>query len=251
MKAAASVFTENPFRGFRRRLFLATSGSRVGSHLLIDNLYNYGVSVDEYFNTNRMKRVADRRRLDTLQAYCEWMLTTRARSDVVGIKGGPFVLQPLTVAGEFPEYKDEWSFVYLWRADLVRQAISLVKARLSGSWNSATAPSVAITDGAYDGRDIRSKIDHILLTEARWREIFEMFAITPIGFSYEDLVRDPAAVAAGVAGFAGLDGTPIPDAAASYEPQADELNDRWSARFRQENAEFCLEIDGRVVLPPP
>jgi LPS sulfotransferase NodH len=239
------AFKSNPFRHLKKRFVLATSGSRVGSHLLIENLYTHGVDIDEYFNVNRIKKAVERRNLSSVEDYCEFVLKRFAKNDVFGVKGGTITLGPLSLAKEFPDHAQEWAFVYLLRQDIVRQAVSLVKAQLTGAWNSTIEPSAPIAEDQYDAGEIRGKIDHILLQEYRWRCIFELFDITPLRLTYEALTDDPSGAAARAAAFAGLEGPPIVKDEPAFEAQADEINDRWSERFRTENPALCRELDAR------
>ena len=240
-------FASNPFRALRARFVIATGGGRVGSHLLCQGLLNHGGNVKEYLNPNRIfqKCVGEGA---SLEVYCEQTLRKFAANGVFGVKGNPNILAPLALAGEFPEFRAEWKFVYLRRLNVVKQAISQLKAELTGAWQSSKEPDRELGDMDFDGTRISTVIEGNQEANATWEEIFELFEIKPLRLTYEDLAIDSAAAALRTAEFLALDEPAIK--AKSWlplQPQADALSDRWEQRFREEHAAFCLEKEAPVA----
>ncbi len=239
LSAAVSLdFVGNPFRDLNRRLIVASSGARVGSHLLSQGLLAHGVNVNEYFDPGVIVKTCRRLSLPSVVAYCEYRLKRVAGNGLFGVKGRVHVMTPLLLAGELPEHFAAWPIVYLYRADVVRQAISLFKARLTGSWRSAHLPSRPLTDDDYEGERIKKVILRIFQFERAWEEVFTGFNLTPMRLAYETLAERPRDMSRRVAKFAGFAGKPIKSAAPPLAPQADALNDRWRDRFMRDFPDF-------------
>ena len=231
-------FNSNPFRQFDRRVLVATSGGRVGSHVLLQGLLAYGIKVNEYFNVDTITNTCARRGIASLEEYCDYRLEKTANAGAFGVKGKVHILLPLWKSGEVPGHFADWVIVYLYRKDVVRQAVSEVKAQISGSWRSAQAPTREVTDRDYNGKRIAKNIDKILDAEEAWEAIFSTFELNTLKITYEDLAREPASTVKSVAEFAKLSGPPLEQTSPPVEVQADELNDRWTARFKAENSDF-------------
>ena len=231
-------FESNPFRSFERRLLVATSGGRVGSHVLLQGLLNHGIKVNEYFNVDTISATCARRGLATLEDYCRFRLKRAARGGAFGVKGKTHILIPLWKSGEIPAHFDDWAIIYLYRRDVVRQAVSEVKAQITGSWRSAQEPTREVTDEDYDGPRIGKNIEKMMRAEKDWEDVFAVFGLSPMRIVYEELAAEPQAVIERAAAFANLTGQPLEQTTSPVEVQADALNERWTARFRADYPDF-------------
>jgi LPS sulfotransferase NodH len=234
-------FDRNPFRRLRRRCLIAAA-PRTGSHLLCENLLQHGVVIQEFFDIKRIIQVCDHQTFFSLQDYCDYIIDMFAVKGIFGVKGGVKILAPLKLAGEFPQFKSEWRFVYLTRQNFVAQGISEYKARLTGAYKSTRAPARKLVEDDYNAEKIAKQIEANLLIYKTWEQTFRLFELEPHRITYEMLAKDPAGIAAAAAEYMGLDGAPINDerfVSAPLKVQADDLSSRWEARFREEYAEFC------------
>jgi LPS sulfotransferase NodH len=238
-------FASNPFRSLERRFAIAHS-PRVGSHFLCEGLLAHGAVVEEFFEIPRIKTVSAKHGFSTLEAYCGWMLDRFAVRGVFGVSGGVKLLAPLELAGEIPEFLSDWRFVHLRRLNVVKQGVSELVARLTGSFRSIKEPNRALVDADYDGSRIMGFINDGIEVNRAWKEVFVRYSVTPLQLTYEELVADTPAVLARTAEFLDLRGPPITEErflAPHLKQQATSLNANWEARFREENAAFCASHD--------
>jgi len=214
---------------------VAATGARVGTHLLCQKLTDHGIYVNEFFNWAQLFGGARKANMTRLEDYIELALSRFTVDGVFGVKGEANILVPMVLAREFPQYSGDWKVVFLAREDLVMQAVSQLKAELTGAYVAASEPTRALTDADYDAERIAGIVAWNQTMTATWEEIFEAFDMTPLRLEYEDLAADPAAVAARAAQFIGLRGAPVPDRRPLMQRQADALNLRWAERFRAEH----------------
>ena len=234
-------FDYNPFRSLAKRCLIAAA-PRTGSHLLCEGLLKHGLVVQEFFDLKRIRQACARRGIYSLQEYCEEILLKFVVDGSFGVKGGVKILAPLMLAGEFPDHRSEWGFVYLKRLNFVRQGISEFKAKLTGSYKSAKQPSRELTDDDFNGSGIAKLIDFNVAIYATWEDTFKFFDINPLRLTYEELSVDPPMVSVRVADYLGWHGSAIEDERFLNPPlkvQSTDLDARWEARFRDENREFC------------
>ena len=230
------TFQSNPFRSLDRR-FMILFGARCGSHLLCEGLLEHGAVANAFFHPKRIEKAAASG--STLQAYYESVLREKAIGGTFGVKGGTYILAHLSLAGEFPDFLSEWGIVFLKRENLVRQAISRVVGQLTGSWASYKAPKRALTDDDFDPRRIASMIKGCDALNNKCEDVFRVFDLNPLRLTYEELAADQKGVVARVAEHLGLHGPPITDQSfikPKVEVQGTDLNARWEARFRAEEA---------------
>lgn len=225
-------FDANPFRPLKRRFVLAAS-ARTGSNLLCEGLMSHGIMARELFNIERIDNARIRYGFSGLQDYCETMLKRFGREGVFGVKGALDVLAPLSLAGEIPDHIADWRFVYLTRADTVKQAISHFAAELSGSWRS-TKEGVALDEDDYDAERIAELVNRHVTSNARWEDLFSAHGVRPFRVTYEKLSEDVTGTCAAVAKFLDIKADPIPlDKKAPLAKQATYVNAAWEARFRE------------------
>ncbi|HYN95039.1 MAG TPA: Stf0 family sulfotransferase [Pilimelia sp.] len=123
------------------------------------------------------------------------------------------------------------TYVYLWRRDALRQAVSDHRAVRSGRWRQFTPTPPDETVTAEDVRRVGDAIARFRYQHQRWREFFAWQGVTPLEVTYEELLRDYPATARRVA--AGL-GAADPDAAAGpprLRRQSDGLSEVLAARY--------------------
>jgi LPS sulfotransferase NodH len=83
-------------------------------------------------------------------------------------------------------------FVYLWRENVVAQAVSWSRAAQTGyyhHWDTAHG------EATFDPEQIDALVREALENRAAWRRWFEAYGIEPLPVRFEDLVREKEATA--------------------------------------------------------
>jgi hypothetical protein len=143
--------------------------------------------------------------------------------------------------GAIEQYIDSIYFIMLIRKDIVGQAVSLVKANQTGQWHSITAPR---RPPEYDAAQLATSIrviskavgslrTYLDRAERPWRTVY-----------YEDFEHGDFSTAEAI-----CDEFRIPRIAEGEGPRlanlsrtADEVNDAWRARFREDIDEATSEL---------
>jgi LPS sulfotransferase NodH len=228
---------DSPFTRVGRKFVIGFT-PRVGSTLLCQYLFRYGVFVAEFFNPHHLDAGTHVRGATGYRDLCERLVTAHALNGVWGVKAFIQAMPMLFLAGEFPEHIRAWRFVYLTRDNIVRQAISEVIAHLRQSWASWIEPARELSSEDYSYDDIARTIRSTKLSQASWERFFDLYEIEPLRLSYETIVADPEAAAAQVAVYCGLKPGGR-NRVASFDdpplaPQWTAFNAVWEERFRLE-----------------
>jgi LPS sulfotransferase NodH len=126
------------------------------------------------------------------------------------------------------------SYLYLWRDDVVRQAVSWLRAEQTGFWHDIGGPEepqAPDREPQYDGAKIGRLVHTIGEHNAAWRDWFAE-GIQPHPVRYEDLDADPAGVTREILGYLGLEPTVGYEVTAPNRRLADELTEEWVGRYR-------------------
>lgn len=135
------------------------------------------------------------------------------------------------------------SFIYVRRADKLRQAVSYVKSLQSGSW---VAHSYEAADDAhllrFDYPAICSALAKFEEEDRLWRDFFAANGLPCFEVTYEDFVADRRATVAAALDFLGFPGAAV----ASVEhndlrPMSDGVNKRWLTLFKEMHSEAPAE----------
>ena len=96
-------------------------------------------------------------------------------------------------------------YIYLYRKDKVRQAISIEAARQSGQWLVTGREKVdEFTDYHYDFGVLAQELTWRLDAEERWEDIFAEFRIAPLVINYEHFMKTKAMTLSKIARYLGL-----------------------------------------------
>ena len=224
------------YTGEPKKVFICST-PRSGSYMLCRYMVNAGIGVPhEYFNPLFMKQLAARFGLGKRAEPLKWRapnrwdrlpFQTRDRiaeenflREYMGAliprrcQNGIFAAkihfdQYITVLDNTTgrRFLDGGFFIYLFREDLLRQAISRNFAYLTGRWGdddtASTAPSSRsdlLTPAGID-RELETLADE----DRGWRVFLAKNGLDPMCISYEQLCLDPAGFVAAIARRAGVD----------------------------------------------
>ena len=194
--------------GYERplRTILICTSRRCGSTLLGEALYRAGGlgCPLEYLHPGFRPGFADRWGTPDLDGYLRALY--RYRIDATGTLGvklfWPDLLlvyaerypdRPEPGPGEIVELVRDLfphpTFVYLWRQDLLRQAISDCRAVGSGRWrlfdpvDSRAVPEVTVDD-------VTAGLTRFAVQREHWLGFFQRWAVAPMELTYEELAAD-------------------------------------------------------------
>jgi LPS sulfotransferase NodH len=222
--------------------YVICSVPRTGSSLVAQALRDMGVGApQEYFNLLRVvgrsrltprEEFAHCRTADDVRAYAAHLRQKCAVGNVFGVKlhysqlrAAPGLLEGLTAY--FPGAR----FLALSRRDLLRQAISLVRASQTAQWSSDLPARRAPW---FDREAIDAAAADVAGQARSWECFFAARGLRPFRVVYEDLDRDYYGVMQGVLAFLGIRGRPVPPP--PLRRQADALTEEWVARYRASRA---------------
>jgi LPS sulfotransferase NodH len=223
---------------------------RCGSALLCDTLWRtkHAGFPDEYFLPALLNRIDWKR--DSPEEICEVIVRQgMSKNGIVGVKTmwihfSEFAekisalpgFNPLSVSGLrrlFPNFK----FIWIYRDDAVKQAVSFEKAVQTSIWNSKQMNGrKKESELIYDFAEIKRRYDDLQAQNESWKRFFEEEGIEPFVVKYEDLMRSYDVITRSVLDFLRV------ELSADYEikapslcKQSTSLNDEWVQRFRAES----------------
>jgi LPS sulfotransferase NodH len=232
----SELLDQPEFTGEPTKIFICST-PRSGSYMLCRYMINAGLGVPhEYFNPVIMRDIAPRFGLERSVEGLKWRRRTlrdrlpfrkadrEAETDFLGkyvtalisrrCQGGIFAAKIhfddfITVLDNPMGWKllDRGLFIYLFREDLLQQAVSRCFAYVTGRWGIddtvSTAPATAseVLDVAGVDRQVE-----ILADEDRgWRVFLARNGLCPMSISYEQLCENPSAFVATIARRLGID----------------------------------------------
>lgn len=209
----------------------------------------------EYFHPNQRAKLTEEFGLpaDDLKAYAAAIMERRASpTGVVSMKLMVTHVRQLVDDDLLPEPGlsalielfgpvGDATIVTLYRADKLRQAISLVRARQTGQWSSLKGrQALEKHTGAepeFDKAELQKAIVRLVELEALWDRELAKAGLTPaLEVTYEQAVRDVAGTVARVAAAVGVDLPPAdeietPPEDKLHHRQRDFVTDEWIERF--------------------
>jgi hypothetical protein len=165
---------------------------------------------------------------------------------------------PLFEVGEFPIHLREWHFIHLTRANVVRQAISLLLAETTGVWRNDLSPTRPIYYEDLTFAAIAQQL-HRVFEANHWLERFvALFEIKPLRVVYEDLMSAPQEGLERIAQFLDLPDKLLSSARVDEpergpQPQSTELNRYLEAAFKAEMQHRLTtgRTSRELLLPEP
>ncbi len=221
-QVSSELLDQPAFAGEPRKLFICST-PRSGSYLLCRHMINAGLGVPhEYFNPVIMRQMAPRFGLGNAADGLKWRRPNprdrlpfgkAARAAEMGFAGRyidalvPRRCQSGVFAAKihFEQYAkvldnsagwkllDGGLFVYLYREDLLKQAISTRFAFLTGRWgiDDAVTTTPELQPNFFDTVAIDRTLEMLANEDLGWRIFFAQNGIRPLFMSYEQLCPDP------------------------------------------------------------
>jgi LPS sulfotransferase NodH len=126
--------------------------------------------------------------------------------------------------------------VYLDRHDVVAQAVSSFRARISGEWHRSVNKMAPPSDGLrpqFDLSAIREQMTELETDKARWERFFATSGYVPVRLFYEDFAADVRDALRILGPALGLPLRSVP-AETGLQRLADALSEEWIERVRRD-----------------
>lgn len=222
--------------GEPRKIFICST-PRSGSYMLCRFMINAGLGLPhEYFNPIVMRQIAGRLDLgdsinrlqwrpvspwdrlpfgkarraaeaDFLARYIGALVPRRCRRGIFAAK--VHYDQYLKVLHNAVGWKllDGGLFIYLYREDLLKQAVSAHFAHLTGRWSidDAVTTVPAARPDFFDVAGIDRTLEGLAREDQGWRVFLARNGVSPIAISYEQLCKDPSGFVVAIAQRLGID----------------------------------------------
>ena len=131
----------------------------------------------------------------------------------------------------FPSAK----FIYFYRDNKVKQAISFLKAERSRHYTFKDNPEF----GEYSKKEISKYITHLCISEAQWSDFFTQYGINPYVLSYESLCSNTEGSLRNVLDFLDFDASKIEiDESDLPIRQYNEISEDWYQIFLKSEPEL-------------
>ncbi len=215
-------------------LFMILFASRVGSTYAGQLLANtpYFDQVSESFNPPALLGARTDQGLADDGEALQWMIRNRGTARAFGVKCGEAGLFSAWHLGFLDAAFDRTKILLLERRDIVAQAVSIFRARLSGRFHSPQAIRQEVRAEQYDRDAISS---HIAVIERIYDALRTFLAETGKEYRhiyYEDMCADPAGFVQSVCRDLDLPPTPGFDGKVGVKILRDEINEAWVERYR-------------------
>jgi LPS sulfotransferase NodH len=208
--------------GVARRKVVLCSSPRTGSYLLCEAMRRAGVGVPhEYFNPPTMRVLARRwslrmpervkppawwrlgraRNLAALEDYLTALTRIRTRNAIFATKLQHWQYERLLDNATGAAFLSGARYLYLYREDLLGQAISFRLAEATGKWgiDGVATTSAKRANDLLDAAALDRAIAMIRAEEKGWKRFFARESIRPRVLSYEALREDPLGAASRLA----------------------------------------------------
>ena len=212
--------------------------ARTGSSLVCQAAASTGVlgRPREYFNLDDvLSEHPDYPRHPDAQPEALLKLATTPNG-VYGLKVIAYQVETGRAPPDWARRLPNLSFVHLYRRDLLRQAISDVRALQTSVFRHGLEPRA---EPVYDAGAIQRKMEQILRFDARWRLFFGRNGIEPLEVAYETFLAAPQPVLNALGRLVGVEAPPqMQTEQISLRLQRDALTEAWRERFVAERGDL-------------
>ena len=209
------------------------SGSEYFSHMLRD----VGIDSEEFLTVGSSVSAARAMPEGADEATFISDVCRQAPNRIFCTMEGAHRLLPLFRVGEFAEHLRDWHFIHLVRRNIVRQAISLIRAERDGQYR-AEMPKTGTATAPITFSDIAACIDRLYISRQRIERFIELFGVNALTIYYEDLLSSPARTMRDVTNFLDLTHSNFAPLGQGSKPrpekQSDQVSDDLETAFRAE-----------------
>jgi LPS sulfotransferase NodH len=216
------------------RAYMVCAVPRSGSSLLCEGLCLTGLAgaPTEFFDRNLMARFCENWNARTLEEYLDALLSRKTSPNgIFGFKAHWPQFEAFFGDREVRELFPDLRFLYIYRRDRIRQAVSYSKAIKTGKWASHNEARHARPPFDYD--HVRGRLEEIVQYENLWERFFESHDISPLRICYEDFEHSYEETVCEALGFVGVE---VPEGCRvkppTLEKQADRLSEQWVREYR-------------------
>jgi LPS sulfotransferase NodH len=172
----------------------------------------------------------------------------KTKNGVAGIKASWFQFRNLYAILANPAIVYDYKYIYLTRANLAEQAVSLYKATESNVFHSVVKPNnesiEKLNSLEYNFDKINFWYQHILTQEEGWEQFFHSNNLSPLRINYDDICADWSSVIKKIALFIGIKqpglnkiNSSLSSITPSLKKMGDNKNILWAERFLQEKSQ--------------
>ncbi|MDO1559012.1 Stf0 family sulfotransferase [Brevundimonas sp. 2R-24] len=248
-------YNNNKYSGLTRYALATTS--RVGGHYLGQLLGNSGSgSPLEYLGSweieNFYRDRSESTRRPSLNDYWDGRFhAASAQGTPFGIKLNLRNVFSLVAYDALPFGPRGWKWVYLYREDVIAQAISFTLAQVTGEWHSIErARASSVRDVDLD--QVENNLITLFKARAGWDALFSLFEIKPLMISYEEIDRDVLGCLQKVRSYLGLSNAQLRLAPFEMlQKQAGPLSMKIKDRFMRERLPFLSAREPWDLSKPP
>lgn len=126
-------------------------------------------------------------------------------------------------------------FIYLYRNDVIAQAISLYRAEMTGHWHTVEGQKPK-QPPVFDFDAINLRLEMLEQHNLAWKNWFQNVGIKPLAINYEALSADPVGSTKRTLDFLGLELPHYKQLEAANQRLADETTVAWIEQFTK-----CLQ----------
>ena len=219
---------------------------RSGSYMLCRALIRAGLGVPhEYFLKDHLRTLAARwdvapgpRRGPASGDYLEALVQRRSQGGYFGAKLQYWQYARALASPDGDRLLKGARFIYLYRDDLMRQAISFRHAEITGRWGSDGQVTTRQLERAdpLDAAAIDRKLNLLIHDEVGWRSFIARRGLDPLRVSYEELCADFSGVMARIAAHLGA---PL-SAVERLEPEPNSVHARQDTDLKRRMTEAYL-----------
>jgi trehalose 2-sulfotransferase len=234
--------------------YLLCATPRTGTTLLCQYLTSTEVAgrPQSYFRRQGMTSYAEGWRIvnsDGTYSFSDYLIAARAAASTengtIGIRVMWGTLDEMTAElGQlYPNFVSndlallekafgQLKFVYLYRNDMIAQAISLYRAEMTGHWHTVEGQKPK-QPPVFDFDAIKSRLEMLEEHNLAWKNWFQKVGVRPLALSYEALSADPVASTKRTLDFLGLKLPEYKQLQAANQRLADEMTVAWIEQFNK------------------
>jgi LPS sulfotransferase NodH/GT2 family glycosyltransferase len=205
----SSELLDRPPCPVRAKVFVCST-PRTGSYFLCRAMIHHGIGIPhEYFHFLHAATIGPRVGINALrngwllktdsgvrQAYIQEVMNRRTVNGIFSAKVQWWELADFLNNPEGIELFQDGHFLYLYREDLLAQAISLHVSYQTGRWgfDDLVTSEPRSEPNFLDNASINKYLKEISAHDMNWRMFFARNRISPLAVSYESLIADPGSV---------------------------------------------------------